>query len=170
MRVGCTDVGPSVCWTTNDHRHIDQSARHVAYAAGVVDNLIEANVGKAPKHELDHGSESHHGGSHPETEESSLADRGVDHALRAKALPEPLGDFVGTVILSHLFAHEKNILVAGEFLCKGGVERLAVSDDGHGWKKGKYRMSLFAEKVAASLASLGPVIDFVVDVLKDALL
>ena len=131
VRVGGTDVCAAISGASDDHRDIDQSTRHVTDAAGVIDDLVEADIRKAPEHELDHGAKTHHGSTDAKAEEGGLADRGVDHALRSKTLPESLGNLVGTVVLGDFLTHEEDILIAGELFGKGVVESLAVGDDGH---------------------------------------
>ena len=133
--VGRADVGAAVGGAADDHRDIDETARHVADAAGVVDDLVEADVGETPEHEFDHGAETHHGGTHTHAEKGGLADRGIDDSLRSEAIPESLGHLVGAVVLRDLLTHEEDILVAGKLLGEGLVEGLAVSDDGHAGKE-----------------------------------
>jgi len=130
--VGRADIRAAVGRAADNHRDIDESARHVADAAGIVDDLIKADIGEAPEHELDHRPQTHHGRTDAEAQEGRLADRGVDDPLGAEALPEPLGDFVGAVVLGDLLTHQKDVLVAGEFLGKSVVESLAVGDERHG--------------------------------------
>ena len=39
---------------------------------------------------------------------------------------------VAVTTAAPLFAHEDDVFVAGDFLCEGGADGFAVSDDGHG--------------------------------------
>ena len=131
MGVGRTDICTTVGRAADDHRDIDETTRHVADAAGVIDDLVEADIRKAPEHELNHWTQAHHGGADAEAKEGSLTDRGVDDALRAETLPETLGDLVGAVVLGDFLTHKEDVLVAGELLGKGVVQSLSVSDNRH---------------------------------------
>ena len=57
--MGRSDIGATVGRTADDHGDIDKSTRHVANTAGVVDDLIKADIGKAPEHQLHHLSLIH---------------------------------------------------------------------------------------------------------------
>ena len=65
--MGRPDIGPAVGRAADNHRDIDETARHVADAAGVVNDLIETDVGETPEHQLDHRSQSHHGSAYAES-------------------------------------------------------------------------------------------------------
>ena len=131
VRVGGADIGAAVGRAADDEGAVDESAGHVAHAAGVVDDLVVGDVGETPEHEFHDGAQSHHGGPHPESDEAGFADRGVDDAFVAEAFPQALGDFVGAVVFGDFLAHEEDVFVALEFFGEGVVEGLAVGDDGH---------------------------------------
>jgi len=48
----------------------------------------------------------------PESRKAELCDRRIDDTLIAKLLPQAASHLVSTVVLSDLFAHDKNVLVS----------------------------------------------------------
>src|SRR4029077_20799942 len=63
--------------------------------------------------------------------EAILANWCVDNASRAKAFKQTVADFVGTLVFSDFFAHQKNIRITLHFFRKRLVERLTICDFSH---------------------------------------
>ena len=100
--------------------------------AGVVDDLVPGDIGEAPEHELHHGTNAEHRGSNAHADEARFADRRIDDAFVAEALPEAFGDFVGSVVAGDFLAHDDDIFIAEDFLGEGVVQGFAVGDEWHG--------------------------------------
>ena len=116
-------------------RNIELSARHHEHVGRVIDDLIERDERKTPSHELDNRSKPGHGRTDAETRKSIFADRRIDDPFRSKAFEQTLTDFVSAVVFGDLFAHQKNIWIALQFLCERFIESLTVSNFPHDFSR-----------------------------------
>ena len=78
------------------------TTRHVVDLGGGVDHVVDGLHGEVEGHELHDRLEAVHRGAAPDTRETNLGDRGVDHSLGAELLVQTLGDLVGTVVVRDL--------------------------------------------------------------------
>src|SRR3982074_1761495 len=106
---------------------MNQPARHKGNTASIVNNLVERNIGEAPKHELHHWAQPKHGRSDSHPNEASLADGCVDYPAITMLFPESLSNFVRAIILSDLFADNDDIFVAENFFIERRAQRFPVS-------------------------------------------
>ncbi len=107
------------------------SARHVERLRRRVDEMIDGLHREVPGHELDDGLEPRHRRADAESGEAVLGDRGVDHALVAEFLQQPLCHLVGALIFRDLLADHEHVLVAAHFLGHGVAQRFAHADRHH---------------------------------------
>ena len=84
VRMRGANIGAAVGWPANDNGQIDQPARHVADAAGVIDDLVVSHKSKTPEHQFNHGAQSQHRGTHTQADECSFRNRRVQHPFIAK--------------------------------------------------------------------------------------
>ena len=92
----------------------------------MIDDLVEGHGAEVPGHELDDGSEPHHGRAHADAREALLGDGRVDHPAGAEALEEPFGHLVRALVVPDLLAHQEHAIVAVHLLGDGLSEGLAV--------------------------------------------
>ena len=81
---------PPFAWTPKDNGDINQTTRHVPNTGGVVKNLIKCYITKTPKHELNHGSHSHHRSPDSKSEKGSLTDGCIDNFIGIKFFQKSL--------------------------------------------------------------------------------
>ena len=137
MRVGRADTGAAVGRTADDDWATAETAGHVADAGSVADELVKGYRMEGPEHQFHYGTDAEHGGTDTHANESSLGDGCIDHALVAPLFPKAFGDFVGTIVLSDLLAHQDDIWIAGEFLIKAFTEGFTIGENtGHGMQNG----------------------------------
>src|SRR5208337_5121463 len=105
---------------------IHEAAGHVTDATGIVNNLIECDVGKAPEHEFHYRPQTKHRRAATHADKSRLADRCVDNSLVAKSFPKTFGDFVRAVVLGYFFSKDEHVLVTLNFFRQGAFQRLSV--------------------------------------------
>lgn len=95
--------------TSEDNWHVDNAPGHVEGLGGGVDDLVDGLHGEVEGHELEDGPEVVEGRPHRQPCEPHLRDGRVDDPLVPVLLPEPPGDLVGAVVLSHLLTHDENL-------------------------------------------------------------
>src|SRR5262245_21109472 len=94
--------------TSEDDRHFELPAGHVAHVGGVVDELIKCDEREAPTHQLDDRTQTCHGRADAQAAESSLADRCIKDAPRPKLREHSFRYLVSAVVLAHFLAHEED--------------------------------------------------------------
>ena len=95
---------------TSEHDgHVDGAAGHVEGLGGGVDHLVDGLHREVERHELQDGAEAVEGGAHGQAGEAHLGDGCVDDPLVSILLPQSSGHFISSVILGHLFTHDKHL-------------------------------------------------------------
>jgi len=128
---GAELVGDAVT-AAEDDRDLVLAARHVADVGGVVDDLVDADPGEAPGHELDDGSQAHAGSADAQAREGGFGDGRVDDALGPVFFEHSFGDFISAVVLGDFLAHEEDVFVAVHFLGHGVAEGVSELEGWHG--------------------------------------
>ena len=118
-------------WTAEHHRHLVLTTRHIESLGGDVHDLIESEQSKIPGHELDDRPETDHRRSDADAGKSELGDRSVDDAHRTELVEQSFGNFVGAVVLSDFFAHEKDAVVALQLFAQRLGQRVMIGDYRH---------------------------------------
>src|SRR5215813_8456165 len=96
-------------------RYVELTATHRQHIGRVVHHLVEGDEREAKSHELNDRAQSDHGGPNPESGKSIFGNGRVDNSFWPETFEQTLRDFVGTLVLRHLLAHEENIRIAFQF-------------------------------------------------------
>ncbi len=130
-----TQLTCAAAGATEHHGNVELPARHVVHLGGAVDDGVNRDEREVERHELNDGTQTHHGGTHTQAGKAQFADGGVHHALGAKHFQHALADFVGAVVLGYLLAHQKDGLVAHHFFDHRLTQGFAELQNGHGWER-----------------------------------
>ncbi len=114
------------------HGNCRLTAEHRVDFRRVVDDLVHRDDREVDRHDLDDGSQAQHRGTDRSADESLFGDRGVTHPLGTELGEQAGGDLVGTFEDADLLAHEEDVGIAKELRAQRVVQRLAISDEGHG--------------------------------------
>merc|ERR1711908_115695 len=87
------------------------------------DNTLSERHAEVEGHELHNRPEPLVGSTCCEAREAGLCDGGVNHALAAKVIKESLRDLVRALVLCHLLANDKDVLITPHFLEEAAVNR-----------------------------------------------
>jgi hypothetical protein len=117
--------------SSEDDRHADLPARHVAHLGGRVDDLVDGQQREVPGHHLDDRTEADHRGADADAGEPQLGDGRVDHPLGTELLEESTAHLVGAVVLRDLLAHQEDPVVALHLLAEGVIQGVAVGERRH---------------------------------------
>src|SRR6267378_1691906 len=131
MRMCSTELMCRAVWSTKGDGDIKLPARHRVHIRRVVHNLIECHERKAERHKFNNRSQADHRRANAQAGKAILANWCVDNASRAKMLKQTVADFVGALVFSDFFAHQKNIRITLHFFRERLVERLTICDFSH---------------------------------------
>jgi hypothetical protein len=114
------------------HRgHADLAVRHVPHLGRGVDQLIHGEQGEVPGHELDHRTETDHGGPDPDAGETQLSDGRVHDPHGSELVEQSTAHLVGALIHPDLLTHEEDRVVTLHLLAKRLVQRISVCECRH---------------------------------------
>src|SRR5690606_25019649 len=113
------------------YRHRQPALGAVAHLGDVRDDLLEGRVAEGVELHLDDRAEPLHRQADREAGDPGLGQRGVEAALLAEVAGEPVGDPEDAAEAADVLAEDQDVLVGGEGVAQGPVERPGEGDLAH---------------------------------------
>ena len=106
------------------HRQADAALRPVPHLRDVGDDLLERGVGVRVELHLDDRAHARHRHADRGSGDAGLGERGVPDALGSELLPQAFGDAEDPAEAADVLAVDDDVLVLGQGIAQGLVERL----------------------------------------------
>src|SRR5690606_10925309 len=131
VAVLCRHLCRRPVWSTEDDRHFNLPATHRVGFRRIADDLIEGNETEVPRHELDDGPEPRHRGPDSDPRKAGLRDRRVDNPPLTKLGEQPLRDLISAIVMTDLFAHQKDAIVSPHLFEKRLTQSFTIRNLAH---------------------------------------
>ena len=114
-----------------NHGNLGVAAEDVAGLGHLVENLVRADKGEVPVHQLRYGPHARAGRAQGGAHDGGLGNRGVADPVRAELFIEVPGGAEDASQLLHVLAHDEDPLVPAHLLLNDLADRLCVCQFSH---------------------------------------